>query len=41
MEVTVLTPEEISMFQEKMKPVWEKYYNVIGEDLIKKVYTHK
>ena len=41
MEVTVLTPEQVAMFQEKMKPVWEKYYDVIGEDLIKKVYNQK
>ncbi len=41
MEVTVLSPAAVAAFQEKMKPVWEKYYDVIGEDLINKVYNTK
>ncbi|ORC35693.1 hypothetical protein B4O97_08605 [Marispirochaeta aestuarii] len=41
MQVTELTPEQVSMFQDKMKPVWTKYYKVIGEDLIQKVYNYR
>ena len=41
MEVTELTPDQVAMFQAKMKPVWEKYYDVIGEDLIQSVYNYK
>ncbi len=41
MQVTELTPEQVAMFQDKMKPVWKKYYDIIGEDLIQKVYNHK
>lgn len=36
MEVVVLTPEQISVFQEKVKPVIEKYEEIIGKDLIDK-----
>ena len=36
MEVVVLTPEQISVFQEKVKPVIEKYEEIIGKHLIDK-----
>jgi len=34
MTVTALTDEEIAVFQEKMVPVYEKYEEIIGKDLI-------
>ena len=41
MQVTELTLDQVAMFQDKMKPVWTKYYDIIGEDLIEKVYSYK
>lgn len=41
LEVTELTPEQKLKFQEAMKTVYEKYYDVIGKDLIEKVMTAK
>lgn len=41
LEVTVLTPEQKVPFQEAMKSVYEKYYDVIGKDLIEKVINTK
>ncbi len=37
MEVTELTPEEKQEFQDVMMPVWEEYYDEVGEDLIQEV----
>ena len=37
MEVTELKPEQVALFQKLMTPVWEKYYKVIGKDLIDKI----
>jgi tripartite ATP-independent transporter DctP family solute receptor len=37
MQVTELTPAQIAAFSNLMGPVWEKYYKVIGKDLIEKV----
>lgn len=41
MDITYLTPEQVVPFQEKMKPVWEKNYEVIGKELIEKVANAK
>ncbi|MCX7786418.1 MAG: DctP family TRAP transporter solute-binding subunit [Spirochaetes bacterium] len=41
MEVIDLTPEQIIPFQQKMVPVWEKYYSTIGKDLIEAVAKFK
>lgn len=41
MVVTTVAPAAVAAFQEKMKPVWAKYYDVIGKDLIDKVYNTK
>lgn len=35
MTVTVLTPEEVAVFKEAVKPVYEKWTPAIGEDLLK------
>ena len=37
LEVTYLTKEEKSAFKEKMKPVWEKYYGIVGKELVDKI----
>lgn len=37
LEVVVLTPEEKDEFKKIMKPVWEKYYKIVGRDLVDKV----
>ncbi|MGD9941081.1 MAG: TRAP transporter substrate-binding protein DctP [Clostridia bacterium] len=37
MVVTTLSPAQIAEFQKLMSPVWEKYYSVIGKDLIDQV----
>ena len=34
-EILVLTPEERAKWREAMKPVWSKFENDIGADLIK------
>lgn len=41
LQVTELTPEQKAAFQEKMKPVWAKFENVIGKDLIDAVVNTK
>ncbi len=35
MEVTVLTPEQIKVFKDKTKPVFDKWVNEIGPELVK------
>lgn len=40
-EVTRLTQEQKNAFKEKMLPVWESYYDVIGKDLIDEVVNTK
>lgn len=37
MEITILTPEQKDAFREKMLPVWEDYYDIVGKDLIDKI----
>ncbi|MFA6506265.1 MAG: TRAP transporter substrate-binding protein DctP [Treponemataceae bacterium] len=37
MQVTELTPAQVAEFQKLMTPVWEKYYKVIGKELIQKI----
>jgi len=41
LEVTELTKEQKSAFQKAMGPVYEKYYNIIGKELINKVINTK
>jgi len=41
MQVTALTPTQIAAFSKLMGPVWEKYYTIIGKDLIDKVSNAK
>ncbi|MGB9813904.1 MAG: TRAP transporter substrate-binding protein DctP [Thermovenabulum sp.] len=41
LQVIELTPEEKAAFQEKMKPVWAKFENVIGKDLIDAIVNTK
>lgn len=36
-EVTELTAQERDAFKEKMLPVWEQYYDIVGKDLIDKI----
>jgi len=37
MRVTALTPAQVAEFSKLMTPVWEKYYKVIGKELIEEV----
>jgi len=41
MKVTILTPQEKKMFQDKMKPVWDMFEEKIGKDLIQKIQDTK
>lgn len=41
MAVTILTPEQKKMFQDKMKPVWNMFSEKIGKDLIQKIQDTK
>ena len=41
MAVTILTPEQKKMFQDKMKPVWDMFEEKIGKDLIQKIQDTK
>lgn len=41
MQVTLLTPQEKKMFQDKMKPVWDMFSEKIGKDLIQKIQDTK
>lgn len=41
MQVTILTPEQKKMFQDKMKPVWDMFEEKIGKDLIQKIQDTK
>ena len=41
MAVTVLSPEQIAPFQEKMSPVWKLYSDTIGQDLINRIKNTK
>lgn len=41
MQVTRLSPAQIAEFSKLMGPVWEKYYKVIGKDLIDKISSSK
>lgn len=37
MTVTELSPAQIAQFQKLMTPVWEKYYPIIGKELIEQI----
>jgi tripartite ATP-independent transporter DctP family solute receptor len=41
MVVTILSPQQKKMFQEKMMPVWNTYADQIGKDLIQKIQNTK
>lgn len=41
MQVTKLSPAQIAEFSKLMGPVWEKYYKIIGKDLIDKISNTK
>ncbi|MEW6350206.1 MAG: TRAP transporter substrate-binding protein DctP [Thermodesulfobacteriota bacterium] len=41
MEVTVLTPEQRKAFKDKTKPVWDKWTNEIGKDLVESAIKAK
>jgi len=41
LKIEYLTAEEKNAFKEAMKPVWEKYYGVIGQDLVEKIINTK
>jgi tripartite ATP-independent transporter DctP family solute receptor len=41
MQVTDLTADQKAAFVNQMKPIWEKYYNVIGKDLVDKILNTK
>jgi tripartite ATP-independent transporter DctP family solute receptor len=41
MVVTILSPQQKKMFQDKMMPVWDMFSNKIGKDLIRKVQDTK
>lgn len=40
-EIVELTPEQKAAFKEKMMPVWEQFYDVVGKDLVEKVINTK
>lgn len=40
-EIVYLTPEQKDAFKEIMKPVWKKYHDIIGEELINKVINYQ
>ena len=39
LEVVVLTPEQKEEFKKVMMPVWEKYYKIVGRELIDRVVS--
>ncbi len=41
MAVTILSPDQKKMFQDKMKPVWDMFEEKIGKDLIQKIQDTK
>ncbi|MBE0529440.1 MAG: DctP family TRAP transporter solute-binding subunit [Rhodospirillales bacterium] len=41
MAVTILTPQQKKMFQDKMTPVWDMFADKIGKDLIQKIQDTK
>jgi len=41
MAVTILTPQQKKMFQDKMMPVWDMFSAKIGKDLIQKIQDTK
>ena len=41
MQVTTLSPAQVEAFSALMEPVWEKYYKVIGKDLIERISKTK
>ena len=41
MIVTILSPQQKKMFQEKMMPVWDMFADKIGKDLIRKIQNTK
>ncbi|HHX51837.1 MAG TPA: TRAP transporter substrate-binding protein DctP, partial [Clostridia bacterium] len=41
MEVTILTPDEKSQFQELMKAIWTEFEDTVGKDIVQAVINTK